>query len=74
MSWQRTPAPEPDGNIYATPYDQHMHQTTGPSVPTGFATLEEAMAAFGTPILTTRQYLVYREVVVSRFVWSYTEK
>jgi hypothetical protein len=73
MSHVRPAASEPlDENIYVTPYDRHMLQTTGPSVPTGFASLHDAKEAFGTPRVTTLQYLVYRDVVVSRFVWSYT--
>lgn len=72
MSYVKPPRPEPL-RVYSTPINGAMSETTGPSVDTGFQSLDDARAIFGEPVLRMNSYLVYPDVILSYFPWSYTE-
>lgn len=55
--------------IYATPFDEHTLQCTGPSVDSGFKSLADVVAAMGPPRSQSPQTVVYPGVIFSRMVW-----
>lgn len=57
---------------YLTPYDENTRQCTGPSVPAGVETLDEARAILGEPRVAYRAMLIYPDVVITKFIWSVT--
>lgn len=56
--------------IYATPFDEHTKQCTGPSTDSGFRDLDAVVAAMGPPLTRSPQTAVYPGVIFSRMVWN----
>ena len=64
--------------IYLTPFTNDPRETTAPSVPAGFDTLDDVVAAMGEPLSKRPPYLVYApngpegndRLLFSRFPWA----
>ena len=58
---------EPNGMIYLTPYDPTTLRCTGPSVDSGFASLDDVVALMGPPVRAGRRVHTYADVAFSDF-------
>lgn len=63
--------------IYATPFDPTTKQCTGPSMPSGFNTIEDVVSCMGPPIRQGATSVVYGDatarVIFSKAIFSIDE-
>jgi hypothetical protein len=58
--------------IYMTPYDPDSKKCTGPSAPSGFATMDDVATVFGSAWVTrSRRTLLYAGMAFTDYVMRY---